>query len=61
MMSIFDDAGVEKQIKRRDGVMRVGANFLSGSATIGTTRRASRRMTSKHLLPIAATSVAARF
>ncbi len=34
MMSIFDDAGVEKQIKRRDGVVRVDASFLSGSATI---------------------------
>ena len=34
MMSIFDDAGVEKQIKRRDGVMSVDANFLSGTATI---------------------------
>ena len=34
MMSIFDDAGVEKQIKRRDGVVRVDANFLSGTATI---------------------------
>ncbi|MEO7648561.1 MAG: heavy metal translocating P-type ATPase [Gemmatimonadaceae bacterium] len=34
MMSIFDDAGVEKQIKRRDGVVRVEANFLSGTATI---------------------------
>ena len=34
MMSIFDGAGVEKQIKRRDGVVRVDANFLSGAATI---------------------------
>ena len=34
MMSIFDDAGVEKQIRRRDGVARVDANFLSGTATI---------------------------
>jgi len=34
MMSIFDDAGVEKQLKRRDGVVRVDANFLSGTATI---------------------------
>jgi len=34
MMSIFDDAGVEKQIKRRDGVVSVDANFLSGTATI---------------------------
>ena len=34
MMSIFDDAGVEKQIKRRDGVVRVDANFLSGTATM---------------------------
>lgn len=34
MMSIFDDAGVEKQIKRHDGVMKVDANFLSGTATI---------------------------
>ena len=34
MMSIFDDAGVEKQIKRRNGVVRVNANFLSGTATI---------------------------
>ena len=34
MMSIFDGAGVEKQIKRRDGVVRVDANFLSGTATI---------------------------
>jgi Cu2+-exporting ATPase len=34
MMSIFHDAGVEKQIKRRDGVVRVDANFLSGTATI---------------------------
>ena len=34
MMSIFDDAGVEKQIQRRDGVASVNANFLSGTATI---------------------------
>ena len=34
MMSIFDAAGVEKQIKRRDGVVRVDANFLNGTATI---------------------------
>jgi len=34
MMSIFDDTGIEKQIKRRDGVLSVNANFLSGSATI---------------------------
>ena len=34
MMSIFDDAGVEKQIMRRDGVMKVDANFISGTATI---------------------------
>jgi Cu2+-exporting ATPase len=34
MMSIFDDAGVEKQVKRRDGVVSVDANFLSGTATI---------------------------
>ena len=34
MMSIFDDAGVEKQIKHRDGVMKVDANFLSGTAAI---------------------------
>jgi Cu2+-exporting ATPase len=31
---MFDDAGVEKQIKRCDGVVRVDANFLSGTATI---------------------------
>ena len=34
MMSIFDDAGLEKQIQRRDGVVSVDANFLSGTATI---------------------------
>ena len=34
MMSILDDVGVEKQIRRRDGVVSVDANFLSGSATI---------------------------
>jgi len=34
MMSIFDDADVEKQIKRRDSVVGVDANFLSGTATI---------------------------
>jgi len=34
MMSIFDGAGVEKQIKRRDGVVRVGANFLGGTSTV---------------------------
>lgn len=34
MMSISDDAGVEKQIMRRDGVSRVNANFLNGTATI---------------------------
>ncbi len=34
MMSIFDDAGIEKQIKRRNGVVRVDANFLNGTATI---------------------------
>lgn len=42
MMSIFDDAVVEKQIKRRDGVVRVDANFLSGTATI-VVRRDARR------------------
>jgi Cu2+-exporting ATPase len=34
MMSIFDGAGVEKQIRRRDGVVRVNANFLNGTATV---------------------------
>ena len=34
MMSIMDDAGVEKQIRRRDGVVKVDSNFLSGTATI---------------------------
>ena len=34
MMSIFDGAGVEGQVKRRDGVKRVDANFLSGTATV---------------------------
>jgi len=34
MMSIMDDAGVEKQIRRRDGVLKVDANFLSGTATV---------------------------
>jgi Cu2+-exporting ATPase len=34
MMSIFDGAGVEKQIKRRDGVVRANANFLNGTASI---------------------------
>jgi Cu2+-exporting ATPase len=34
MMSIFDGAGIEKQIKRRDGVMRVAANFLTSTATV---------------------------
>src|ERR1035437_2574797 len=34
MMSIFDGAGIEKQIKRRAGVVKVDANFLSGTATI---------------------------
>ena len=34
MMSIFDGAGVEKQIRRRDGVVRVDVNFLSGTATV---------------------------
>jgi len=29
VMSIFDGAGVEKQIKRWDGVVRVDANFVS--------------------------------
>lgn len=33
-MSILDNAGVEKQIQRRDGVTKVDANFLSGTATI---------------------------
>jgi len=33
-MSIVDGAGVEKQIKRRKGVVSVGANFLSGTATV---------------------------
>ena len=28
MMSIFDDAGVEKQIKRRDGVVRVDISYI---------------------------------
>ena len=34
MMSILDSAGVEKQIARRDGVTKVEASFLSGTATI---------------------------
>lgn len=34
MMSIFDGAAVEKEIKRSDGVVRVEANFVSGTATI---------------------------
>ena len=34
MMSVIDGAGVEKQIKRREGVAKVNANFLSGTATI---------------------------
>jgi copper chaperone CopZ len=34
MMSILDDAGVEKQIRRRDGVLKVNANFLRGTPTI---------------------------
>jgi Cu2+-exporting ATPase len=34
MMSIFDDAGVEKQVTGRRGVVRVDANFLSCTATI---------------------------
>ena len=33
-MSTFDGAGVERQIQRRDGVVKVDANFLSGTATI---------------------------
>jgi hypothetical protein len=34
MMSIFDGTGIEKEMKRRDGVVRVDGNFLSGTATI---------------------------
>ncbi|MCY7378406.1 MAG: heavy metal translocating P-type ATPase [Gemmatimonadaceae bacterium] len=34
MMSMFDGAGVEKRIGRRDGVAEVHANFLSGTATV---------------------------
>lgn len=34
MKSIFDGAGVEKQIKRRDGVVRVHANSLGGTPPI---------------------------
>ncbi|MEP6664066.1 MAG: heavy metal translocating P-type ATPase, partial [Verrucomicrobiota bacterium] len=34
MMSIFDGAGIEKQVKQRDGVVKVAANFLSGTATV---------------------------
>ena len=34
MMSVIDGAGIEKQIKRRNGVTKVNANFLSGTATI---------------------------
>ena len=34
MISIFDGAGIEKQIKRREGVVRVDANFLNGTATV---------------------------
>jgi Cu2+-exporting ATPase len=34
MMSICDGAGVEKQIKHRDGVVKVNVNFLSGTATV---------------------------
>jgi len=40
MVSIFDDADVEKQIKRRDSMVGVDANFLSGTATIVLRRRA---------------------
>ncbi len=31
IMSIFDDAGVEKQIERRDGVLRLDAKVNLGS------------------------------
>ena len=34
MMSIFDDAGVDKQIQPSHGVAGVNANFWSGAATI---------------------------
>ena len=34
IMSTFDATGVGRQIKRRDGVVRVDANFLIGAATI---------------------------
>ena len=33
-MFILDDAGIEKQLKRRDGVVSLDANVLSGTATI---------------------------
>jgi hypothetical protein len=59
MMSMFDDAGVEKQIQDRDGVASVNAKILSGAATIIYGRCAE--MTSSKLSPYAATTVAARF
>ncbi len=34
MMSIFDGSGIEKQIKHREGVVKVDVNFLSSTATV---------------------------
>jgi hypothetical protein len=34
MKAIFDDAGIGRQIKRRDDVGRVDANLRSGMATV---------------------------
>ena len=34
MMSIFDAAGSDKQIKQRNAVVRVDDNLLNGTATI---------------------------
>ena len=38
---MFDGAGVEKQIKPRDGVVRVDANFLNGTGIVYDETRAA--------------------
>ncbi len=61
MISIVGDAGVEKEIKRRDGAVRGDASFLNRTATIAYDETHVRRMISMDMTPNSATTVAARF
>ncbi len=60
-MSIFDNASVEKQIKHRDSVVKVDANFLRGTPAIADDERGPRRMTSEVLSLNAVTTGPATF